>query len=240
MDEVRQVRLHRSGPEIFADVTLSVGRTITFEKAHDISDQAADAVRSVLPDADVVVHAEPVAESQENLTAMVRTLAARHGMGTCRAALPARERTLAGMPSGSGSVLEPGGAHNQATAFEQDLREKMPEIARVVTHLEPVGTAVAIPAEPAGEAEIGAALAEFAQTQGVGDTPHNIQVQWVGGEMQVSFHCRLTGGTPIADAHQFTVLAEEYLRSRVPKLGRVVIHVKPTQGSEEQWLVASG
>jgi cation diffusion facilitator family transporter len=231
VEQVRQVRLRRSGPEIFADVTLAVGRTTTFEKAHEISDQAADAVRTVLPEADVVVHAEPVAESQEDLTAMVRTLAAHHGMGAHAVRVYQREHErwfechLEVDPSLS---LEE--AHGQATAFELELREKMPEIARVVTHLEPIGTAMAIPAEPASTAEIGTALAEFAASRGVGGTPHNIQVQWVGGELQLSCHCRLTGGTPIVDAHQFTVAAEEFLRSRIPNLGRVVIHVEPMKG----------
>ena len=41
--------LRRSGPETFADVTLSVGLATSFEKAHQISDEAAAAVRSILP-----------------------------------------------------------------------------------------------------------------------------------------------------------------------------------------------
>jgi cation diffusion facilitator family transporter len=57
--EVKQVRVRRSGPEVFADVTLTVSRTATLENAHAIADQAEAAVREVLPGADVVVHVEP-------------------------------------------------------------------------------------------------------------------------------------------------------------------------------------
>ena len=35
--------------EVFADVTLSVGQAISFEQAHEIADEAAEAVRSVVP-----------------------------------------------------------------------------------------------------------------------------------------------------------------------------------------------
>ena len=47
--QVTKVRLRRSGPEIFADVTLSVGHATSFEKSHDIADQVELAVGAVLP-----------------------------------------------------------------------------------------------------------------------------------------------------------------------------------------------
>jgi divalent metal cation (Fe/Co/Zn/Cd) transporter len=52
-------------------------------------------------------------------------------------------------------------------------------------------------------------------------------VQSVGGELQVSFHCRLDAGTALTEAHDLTVKLEEFLRARIPNLGRVVIHVEP-------------
>ena len=47
--EVTKVRMRRSGPETFADVTLSVGLATSFEKAHQISDEAAAAVARYCP-----------------------------------------------------------------------------------------------------------------------------------------------------------------------------------------------
>ena len=35
--------------------------------------------------------------------------------------------------------------------------------------------------------------------------------------------------TAITEAHDLTVRLEEYLRSHVPRLGRVVIHVEPAK-----------
>jgi cation diffusion facilitator family transporter len=57
---VRQVRVRRSGPEAFADVTIAVVRTTSLEEAHGIATAAENAVRQVLPRADVMVHVEPV------------------------------------------------------------------------------------------------------------------------------------------------------------------------------------
>ncbi len=81
VEAVNKVRMRRSGADVFADVTLSVGHAISFERAHEIADAAEAAVRGVVPEADVVVHAEPLALSQHDITTQVRILAARRGLG---------------------------------------------------------------------------------------------------------------------------------------------------------------
>jgi divalent metal cation (Fe/Co/Zn/Cd) transporter len=57
--EVVRVRLRRSGPDSFADVTLRVARDTTLESGHAIADSAELAVQRLLPGADVMVHIEP-------------------------------------------------------------------------------------------------------------------------------------------------------------------------------------
>ena len=59
VEAVRQVRVRRSGPEVFADVTLTVWHQEPIAQAHQIADQAEEAVRSVVPGVDIVVHVEP-------------------------------------------------------------------------------------------------------------------------------------------------------------------------------------
>ena len=81
VEAVSKVRMRRAGAEVFADVTLSVGHAVSFERAHEIADEAAAAVRAVVPGADVVVHAEPLALSHHDITTQVRILAARRGLG---------------------------------------------------------------------------------------------------------------------------------------------------------------
>jgi len=60
--EVSQVRVRRSGPDVFADVTLAVDHGLSLEAAHDLAELAEEAVRAAEPGADVVLHAHPVAE----------------------------------------------------------------------------------------------------------------------------------------------------------------------------------
>jgi cation diffusion facilitator family transporter len=229
VEQVTQVRLRRSGSGFFADVAVSVGRAAAFEQAHQIADQAEAAVRGVLPEADVVVHVEPVARDEENLTTTIRVLAARHHLGAhgIRIYEEAAERSLELHLEVSESLdLEQ--AHRQATEFERDLRQSVPGLKRIVTHLEPAGDdAATLRAEPAGQVPIRRVLEEFLEAYPLRARPHDMRVQMAGGELAVSFHCTLDAATAITEAHDFTVRLEEYLRGRVPNLGRVVIHVEP-------------
>jgi cation diffusion facilitator family transporter len=229
VQQVTRLRLRRSGPEIFADVTLAVSHAAAFERAHDIAQQVEDAVRAVQPNADVVVHVEPIAPSDEDLTTTVRVLAARHGLGAhgIRIYEENRQRWLELHLEVSDSLtLEQ--AHRQSTEFERALRQSVPALTRIVTHIEPAGDATAtIRAEPAGQLQVQQAIGEFLRQYRLPVKPHDVRVQAVGGELAVSFHCTLDAATAITEAHDLTVRLEEYLRAHVPGLGRVVIHVEP-------------
>jgi cation diffusion facilitator family transporter len=58
--EVLQVRIRRSGPELFADVTVGIQQESSFRQSHDIASAAEGAIRAELPGTDVTIHCEPV------------------------------------------------------------------------------------------------------------------------------------------------------------------------------------
>jgi cation diffusion facilitator family transporter len=233
VEEVRQVRVRKSGAEIFADVTLTVQHTASFEKTHTIADQAEAAVRALLPGADVVVHLEPVAGSEEDLLTTVRVLAARHGLGAhgVRIYEEHNQRSVELHLEVSESLLLEE-AHRQVSLFEEDLRRTVPGLARITSHIEPAGEAMAtIPAEPAGESTIREAIRDFFASHAVAVSPHDVTVQRTGDELAVSLHCLLDADTTITAAHGLTEQLEKHLRARVPDVGRVVIHVEPQEAS---------
>lgn len=231
LGEIRKLRLRRSGPEVFADVTITVERAVPFEKVHDISDAVEAAVRGVLPEADVVVHVEPIASDAEDLTTKVRLLATRHDLSAhgIRIYEEQGQRWLE-LHLEVNESLTLDEAHRKSTDFEQALREAIPDLERIVTHIEPAGdSSSTIRAEPVGEKKIRQVLEQFRLEHRMIFNPHDLHVQQIGGELAVSLHCTLARSTSITDAHEFTVRLEDYLRSRVKRLGRVVIHVEPQE-----------
>jgi cation diffusion facilitator family transporter len=232
--EIRQVRARKSGPETFVDVTLSVERSVDFERSHEIADLVEEAIRAHLPRSDVVVHVEPHPHEPEDLLATTRRLAARHGSRVHGLRIyeenGARSVEVHLEVSDSLRLSE---AHEQATAFEGALRAARPGLADVVTHIEPAGDASAtLSAEPATEVEVRAAVLEVPGAQKLGLRPVEVKVRRAGGELSVSMRCTLAPSTPIVDAHEVATRLEKYLRTRIPELGRVVIHTEPGAGGD--------
>ncbi len=229
VEGVRKVRVRRSGPEVFADVTLAVNRATTFQRSHEIADQAEAAVRGVLPGADVMVHLEPVAGASEDLLTTARVLAGQHELGVHGVRIYEQEgKRSIELHLEVDESLRLEEAHRQVTRFEEDLRAKVPGVAEIVSHIEPAGEASAtIPTQQVGESAVRQAIAEFFTGRGFSVEPHEVRVQRTGSELAVSFHCPLAPDTAITDAHQLTEHLEKHLRVRLPDVGRVVIHVEP-------------
>jgi cation diffusion facilitator family transporter len=231
--EVKQARVRQSGPEMFADVTLAVSPEASTERAHSIASEAEAEIRRLVPGADVIVHVEPSDHASESLVGSVRMIAARQGLG----AHAIRLHDVPGHRSLELHLEVPehlsvDEAHAQATAFERAVGEAIPEIDQVTTHIEPAGDSSALQASAPAEVTRMRSLVEgIVRDQGLECEIHQLEVHRVRGELSVSFHCALKGEHTVGHAHDLTVRVEQALRARLPRLGRVVIHVEP-QASE--------
>jgi cation diffusion facilitator family transporter len=231
--KVVRARVRRSGPEAFVDVTLTVGRDAALGRAHEVATAAETAVRQLLPGADVVVHVEPAngvaGARDEDTPEVVRAIASRMGL----AAHDINVEQILGSRSMElhlevDDTLSVGSAHEQATAFEKAVREALPGVGHIVTHIEPTAVSGSTyRAEPKDEAEVLKVLHELAREDAFHCHPHNLTVRRTGGELAISFHCALDADTAITTAHAITEQVEHALRARLPHLGRVVIHVEP-------------
>jgi divalent metal cation (Fe/Co/Zn/Cd) transporter len=224
--DVRLVRVRRSGPEAFADVTVGVSYDTAFERVHEITRQVEEAVRAVLRKADVLVHAEPALIGTSDLEASVRAHAARLG-------LVAHDIRVVEEGEGGRSLdlhleveksLSVGQAHTHADTFETALRESHPTLLRVTTHLEPAGAhAARTPTLPGDDRVIQEAVLIQA---------HDVEVRRAGGELCVNYHCLVDAALGIQAAHELTMKLEQALRARVPDVSRVVIHVEPRENPQ--------
>jgi len=226
---VIQLRVRRSGPDLFADVTVAAASGLPLERVHAIADAVETAIRDAHPRADVVVHVEPDAAGTEGMVAAVRLQASRLGLAAHAVRFyerDARRSVELHLEVDEGLSLDE--AHGQADRFEQALRRELPGIADVVTHLEPVGDgSAACRAEAIPAGRIHDAIAEFLAGEAIAAQPHDLQVQRLADGLSVSLHCALDPGTGIRDAHDLTERMERFLKARVSGVARVVVHTEP-------------
>jgi cation diffusion facilitator family transporter len=227
--EVKKLRLRRAGPETFVDVSLTVSRDADLERAHAIATEAEQAVKNAVPGADVVVHMEPARPAGENTLSTVTVLAARHGM---KAHAVSTHEHAEGSTVELHVEVEPSHslrtAHDAVSRFEAELREALPRVIRVVSHIEPASHEASIaPADPTQVGAITAAIEAICSSNKKCVRPHAIEVRRVVGKLDVSFHCVMDGSSPIGDAHEAAEELEATLRRRFANLRRVVIHMEP-------------
>ncbi|HVW45726.1 MAG TPA: cation diffusion facilitator family transporter [Solirubrobacterales bacterium] len=137
--ELRQLRLRESGGLYFADATIGAAPDQALVASHRVADRVEAAVRQALPDADVVVHVEPL---REGLDLRARALA------IALAEPPVREahdiaiyrhdgRCSVSMHLKLDADTPLARAHAVAERIEETLRCEA-EVDDVQTHLEPL------------------------------------------------------------------------------------------------------
>ncbi len=223
--QVRQVRLRRSGGEVFADVTVEVARQASFERAHDTASEVEGAVRAVEPRADVVVHVEPVPLADEGLLTLVRLAAARLGLGAHAIRLHRTgERNELDVHLEVPADLSVGAADELVRRFEAQVQEALPALHAVHVHTEPVADAAGRPAEEVPERardEVRAALVSLPDAP----PPEELRVVQVEGGLRVSLRWTFPAEISAALARRKAQEAERVLRERIPRVVRVLVRL---------------
>jgi cation diffusion facilitator family transporter len=237
---VNQVRVRSVGNQDFVDLRVSVPSHLSFEESHAVTDNVQDAVRSVSPHADVVVHTVPTSE-QQGILERIQMIAARghfsiHNITT--------HWTGRGMWIDLDLEVDPGltleRAHTVATELESRLRAEFGEgntsgtdqVADINVHIEPRAEELVKGADlPANQSKkyaerVEAIRKELPHTHAIQD----LQAQKLNGKVYLSFHVIVDPDSSIAEVHSLSEEMENRLRRESPELGRVVIHAEPFKG----------
>src|SRR5207237_1972301 len=135
--EVDRVRIRRAGNRYFADVSVGLARNVTFQRSGQVADEVTRAVNHVLPNTDVVVHSIPLAPSAENIFDRVRGVATRHNVNVHDVSIQDLDGRLhVEQHLEMDERLPLKDAHDQVTALEEEIRQQVPEIASILTHIE--------------------------------------------------------------------------------------------------------
>ena len=227
--EVDRVRIRRAGNRYFADLSVGLARTLTFQRSQQMADVVTATVHKILPDADVVVRSVPRERREENIFDRIRAVATRHDLNVhdisvqdlkghlhVEQHLELDERL---------NLLE---AHNQVTHLEVEIRREVPEISSILTHIESEPATIEpgdeVVEDPELESRLKAIAGEFPE---IIDT-HEIQFKRVRDRLYVSCHCTLSDELPLARVHDIQTALEIRFKQEAPELFRVLIHPEPS------------
>jgi cation diffusion facilitator family transporter len=238
VDGIRRItrtRVRDVGSRVFVDMNIDVPRYLSFEESHEVTRKAQLAVHNIVPEADVVVDTNPIAED-EGILERIQSVASREHVSIHNVTT---HWTESGIWINLDLEVDPGlsfeAAHEQATNLETRLRTELIQIdastsvAEINAHIEPRGREPGIgaqldPAEAQPYTERMEAISdELPQCCGC----HDIVLHKVNGRIYLSFHMLVNVKASIAEVHDIAEELENRLRREFPELGRVVIHTEP-------------
>ncbi len=118
-------------------------------------------------------------------------------------------------------------AHDEVTHLEAEMREEIPEIATILTHIESepatIESGEQIVLEPGLEKRLRDVVKDFPEVMDV----HEFQFKRIRERLYVSCHCTLPDDMPLARVHDVQTALEIRFKQDAPELFRVLIHPEP-------------
>jgi cation diffusion facilitator family transporter len=226
---VGPVRMRRSGPSYFVDMTVDVDRNLSFERTHAIAESVEACVQSVAPGADVVIHTDPREVERETMAKRIRAVAYRNQMSVHNISMHEnKDRVYVDLHLEVDDHLSLQQAHDMATHIEKDLKEDMPEIVQLNTHIESRGTGMGNGVDVTfREQRLVEKVKQLTDEIAGASRCHNVMVQRHGDRFSVSLHCNFEKELSIIQVHDMSTRIEERLKDRIPGLDRVLVHEEP-------------
>jgi cation diffusion facilitator family transporter len=227
--EVDRARIRRAGNRYFADLSIGLARTVTFQHSEQVADAVTDAVHRMLPDADVTVHSVPRADRKENIFDRIRAVATRHNLNVHDVSVQdLKGRLHVEQHLELDERLSLKEAHDRVSALEVEMRKDVPEISSILTHIESEPATIEagdeIVRDAALERRLKAIAAEFPDVLDM----HEIRIKRVRGRIYVSCHCTMSDELPLSRVHDIQTDLEIRFKQDAPDLFRVLIHPEPS------------
>lgn len=225
---VDRVRIRRGGNRYFADVSVAMPRNVTFQKSEQVGNEVASEIRDLLPDADVVVNATARASKEESLFDRIRAVATRNNLNVHDVSVQAVDGELhVEQHVELDERLSLKKAHDQVTRLESEMKQDVPEISRILTHIESepatIETSDGMLQAPGFERRIEKITRSFPE---IIDT-HDLMFKRVGGRLYLSLHCTMQDDLPLSRVHDIQTAMESRIRQELPEVFRVLIHPEP-------------
>jgi len=230
--EVRRVRVRHAAGRHFVDIVVGVPLDTGVSQAHALADTIEELVERALGGADVVVHVEPyeakggVRERASAAASAIPEVRELHNVRVMR--LPDGFELSLHVKLPRDLSLEQ--AHDAVERLEQRVRDEVPEVSYVHTHIEPLARTDWASAPTTDDTAVEREAIESAVRRFTGSSP--LAVTFRDGEQgRVALvTVSLPGDQPLPSAHQHAGAIEEAVRERCPGLADVIVHTEPVGG----------
>ncbi len=225
----RQLRVRRAGSAVFVDMVIEIERSLPLEKAHAISVAVEERVRELVPNADLVIHIEPIQGEAETVVDRIRAIAGNRALAVHDIRVhEIKGQLYVDLHLEVDAQLRLKEAHRLASQLEEAIRAQVPYVAEISTHIEPTSSRASRGRDvPQKVPLVRAMIAELAPQIGEIRDCHEIRVREAKGKLFISLHCVFDEALTLEEVHRVSGLLEARLKERIPSLEQVLVHVEP-------------
>lgn len=226
--EVERVRIRRAGNRYFADLTVGLARNVTFQRAEQVVEEVSDAVHRILPDCDVVIHSVPRETGRESIFDRIRATASRNNFNVHDVSVQDLGGNLhAELHLELDETLSLKQAHDVVTRLEAEIRNEVPEISTILTHIESEPSTIEsgniVVRDAVLEQKLKPIVQQFPEVVDI----HEVEIKRVRGKVYMSCHCTFADDLSLARVHDVSTELEIRFKQAAPELFKVLIHPEP-------------
>jgi cation diffusion facilitator family transporter len=227
--EVRRLRSRHAAGRDFVDLVVAMSADEGLAQAHTTADAIESAIRRQLPGSDVIVHVEPRAVEGD---LRERANAAALSVPGVREVHNVRIMQIDGRPELSLHAKLPrelalGEAHAVVERLEAAMREAVPELRGVHTHIEPLSDTDWATRPARDEVADAREAIDEVVSRYTGRAPSRVSFRDADRGRVALIDVLLPADQPLPSAHRRAGAIEEAVRQRCPELADVIVHTEP-------------
>lgn len=230
---VERVRSRGQADNSYVDLHVQVDPHLSTDMAHSVAHAVQHRIRDTFPQvSEVMVHIEPAHAphtEHPNVSRILQSIAQSLG----GAVHEIWAHSINGQYFVEAHFEVPPTysltqAHDLAVELEQRGIAALPSVTEIITHLEPMGEAIAAAKHTdESQTDIIAHAQTIANNVCGADAAHRVRLWAEKNGWTISMHIRLPGDMSIIEAHAISQRVEEALRHEIENVQRVVIHADP-------------
>lgn len=234
VEGIKSCRIRGSGSKIYIDMVIQISRLAPFSKAHDIMDNVEKKIYEIIPNADLVIHSEPVETNKETINDKIRMVVSECGL-KCHDIFSHKinNEIYSELHVEIDTTNDLTKAHSMITELENKIKQEIDIITHLKIHIdEPSELLFDTKDITENSKEIIRQVRNILSECSDVISSSDIQVVSTNGKIRISLNCLFDYIHSLEEVHDIVTVLESKifldLKEQNPKLSNVIIHAEPS------------
>ncbi len=232
---IETLRMRHSGPNLFIDASIGINRVLPFATVEHILGEIKEKLEIAFQGAEVNLRSHALKLEHESTFETIKLITSEEGILPHNIELNKDDKGQVTLdlhlefPPAS-SFAE---AHKKSESIETHIKEHLPEISKIILHLEeerPDYAMTTVHNITSGDPELAREISDFAKTlhPAIKDIRELMLLESEPyKERKLAFTILLDKNLSLSGAHEIVTFVEQSLRNKYQDLARIVIHSEP-------------